>query len=322
MRSKANKKAGERSVLLIFLDGLGIGVRCKRRNPVFANPPVFLQNVLDGHLPSLRNRAYTGRAGMFLALDARLGVRGLPQSGTGQTALYTGVNAARLIGQHFGPYVYSTLKPVLERHSIFSQLHDTDPALSVALANAFPQRFFDYLNGTRKRMVAGMYAALTAGIMFRDIEAMKRSEAVSTDITGERWSQIGHPDAPRRSPREAGAVLGRLATANSFTLFEYFLTDKAGHERSMERAILCLSHIDELLRGVYDTIDHSRVLVLVTSDHGNMEEISIKMHTRNPVPLFAFGNRHGFNFSHLSCITDVIPETRRFLSEAPASALH
>jgi hypothetical protein len=90
-------------ILLIFADGVGIGVRDASRNPLFASPPPFLRELLDGNLPSLRNREYEGSHALFLPLDARLGVKGLPQSGTGQSALYTGLNTARMIGQHFGP---------------------------------------------------------------------------------------------------------------------------------------------------------------------------------------------------------------------------
>jgi 2,3-bisphosphoglycerate-independent phosphoglycerate mutase len=300
-------------ILLIFADGVGIGVRNASRNPLFASPPPFLRELLDGNLPSLRNRGYEGSHALFLPLDTRLGVKGLPQSGTGQSALYTGLNTARMIGQHFGPYLYSTLKPVVEQHSIFARLRNTMPGQPLALANAFPQRFFDYLEGPRKRMVAGMYAALTSDIPFRDIRSLKAGTSVSTDITAERWPHIGHPDAPVITPREAGAVLARVADEHAFTLFEYFMTDKAGHEQSFERAKHCLELFDGLLRGVYETVDLRRTLVLVTSDHGNMEELSIKTHTRNPVPLFAFGNRQGFDFRAIHSLTDLVPEICRYV---------
>ncbi len=302
-----------RRVLLIFVDGVGIGTKDPARNPLFAFPPSFLRELLDGRLPSLRERQHFGAEGLFLPLDARMGVKGLPQSGTGQSALYTGINTARMIRQHFGPYLYSTLKPVVEKHSIFARLRDSGQQLPVAFANAFPQRFFDYLEGPRKRIVAGMYAALTADVPFRDIHSLKAGEAVSADITAERWPHIGHPDAPVVSSREAGAVLARIAERHAFTLFEYFQTDKAGHAQSMELARHCLGHLDDLLRGVHENVDLSRTLVLVTSDHGNMEDLRIKTHTRNPVPLFAFGNRDGFNFDALGALEHLIPEILRFV---------
>ena len=300
-------------VLLLFLDGVGIGTKDPRRNPLFDEPPPFLADLLDGALPSLGRRRIEAREAFCLPLDPNLGVPGLPQSGTGQATLYTGVNTARLIGQHFGPYLYSTLKPVVEAHSIFAQLTGNGQSLDVALANAFPQRFFDYLAGPRRRMVAGMYAAMTAGVRFRDIDDLREGTAVSTDITAERWAEIGHPDAPVIPPYEAGLQLARVADAHDFTLFEYFLTDKAGHERSREMARRVLRDVDALLRGVYDGIDRGRTLVIVTSDHGNFEEIGIKTHTRHPVPAILFGRRRGFPTDGLRSLSHLVPAIRSFL---------
>ncbi|MBE0642786.1 MAG: alkaline phosphatase family protein [Bacteroidetes bacterium] len=302
-----------RRVLLVFLDGLGIGAKDPRRNPLFNARPRFLTSLLGGTLPSLGNRIIESSEAMCVPLDPNLGVRGLPQSGTGQATLYTGINAARIIHQHFGPYLYSTLKPIVEAHSIFAQLKNTGHSHPVALANAFPQRFFDYLEGPRRRIVAGMYAALTAGVRFRDIDDLKNGTAVSTDITAERWKAIGHPDAPVITPYEAGATLARVADAQTFTLFEYFSTDKAGHEMNSAKANHVLGEVDELLRGIYDHVDRTRTLVIVTSDHGNMEEIGIKTHTRHPVPAILFGDWKGFPKDGLVSLSHLVPSIRSFL---------
>ncbi|PLX32513.1 MAG: hypothetical protein C0600_02280 [Ignavibacteria bacterium] len=304
-----------RRVLLVFVDGLGVGVKDPRRNPCFATKPPFLLDLLGGRLPSLRNREVESDSALCIAADANLGVKGLPQSGTGQATLYTGVNCPRIIKQHFGPYLYSTLKPVVEEHNVFEVLQEEEPPFSVALANAFPQRFFDYLQGPRRRMVAGMYAALVSGVPFRDVTHLKRGEGISTDITAERWAQIGHPDAPVLTPYLAGKTLASVAEQYDFTLYEYFLTDKAGHEMDMEFAARTLLNVDGLLRGLYDSIDLENTLVLVTSDHGNIEEIGIKTHTRNPVPVLLFGNRAGFDHGSVISIQHIVPAIRSFLLE-------
>jgi len=302
-----------RRVLLVFLDGVGIGARDPRRNPFFDLHPPFLTALLGGELPSLRNRSIESAEALCVPLDPNLGVAGLPQSGTGQSTLYTGINTARLIGQHFGPYLYSTIKPVVAEQNIFTQLKNNGSMHPVALANAFPQRFFDYLAGPRRRIVAGMYAALTAGVPFRDIESLKAGTAISTDITAERWRHFGHSDAPVCTPYEAGTILAGVAEAHSFTLFEYFLTDKAGHEMNPAKARHVLGEVDALLHGVYDAVDRDHTLVIVTSDHGNMEEIGIKTHTRHPVPAIFFGNRSGFAYQGLISLSHLIPAVRRFL---------
>lgn len=307
-------------VLLVFLDGVGIGVRDARRNP-FSSPAMpFLREAL-GAMPSLRMREVEGPLALCVPADARLGVRGLPQSGTGQTALYTGRNAARLIGRHFGPYVYSSLKPVIEEHNIFAQLRDGGvPDRQLALANAFPQRFFEYLAGPRRRMVAGMMMAMHERVRFRTIEALHRGDAVSTDITAARWREIGHPDAPVHTPAEAGRNLARITMRNAFTLYEYFQTDLVGHERDHDAARRVLTEVDALLRGTIAHVDAARTLVVVTSDHGNLEDLSTKTHTRNPVPVIVFGDaRHAFarsiaRISPAASISHLTPAIRRFLA--------
>ena len=302
-----------RRVLLIFIDGVGIGTKDPERNPFFNTPPPFLTELLGGSLPSLGHRRIESADAICLPADANLGTPGFPQSGTGQATLYTGVNGARHIGKHFGPYLYSTLKPVVAEHNLFSQL--LAPGLDhfrVALANAFPQHFFDYLSSGNTRMIAGMYAAISAGVKFRNIDDLKDCNAVSTDLTASRWKDIGHPDAPVLTPFEAGEVLASISNNHHFTLFEYFLTDKAGHERSMKKAVSLLGGLDDFLRGVHGRIDR-HTLVLLTSDHGNMEELSIKTHTRNPVPVLLFGNTDRFPADEIRSRSDITPAIRTFL---------
>ena len=91
-------------VLFLFLDGIGLGTDDPQINPFERVEMPHLQNLLGGNklvaetlsassAKTLRNPGgfETGRA-TLLALDARLGVDGLPQSATGQAALLTGIN--------------------------------------------------------------------------------------------------------------------------------------------------------------------------------------------------------------------------------------
>ena len=75
-----------------------------------------------GSAGSGRPRRSDVRGTVFRAIDARLGVEGLPQSGTGQAALFTGVNAPRLAGRHYGPYPHSKTRPALTADNVFSRI--------------------------------------------------------------------------------------------------------------------------------------------------------------------------------------------------------
>jgi 2,3-bisphosphoglycerate-independent phosphoglycerate mutase len=97
-----------------------------------------------------------------------------------------------------------------------------------------------------------------------------------------------------------------LAREHAFALFEYYLTDKAGHSQSSEEAAAVLASLDRFFAGLLTHFDPGRHLLVVTSDHGNLEDLSTKSHTRNPVPLVAYG--HGAHrFAAVDDLTGVTP---------------
>lgn len=303
-------------IILLFLDGVGIGAADPERNPFFAAPPPGISALLGGRLPSLRNRHPAGRHALCIPANATLRVDGLPQSGTGQATLYTGINCARLIGKHFGPYLYSTLKPVVAESNIFRAAARMRPDSAPALANAFPERFFEYVRSGRTHVVAGAWSALRSGVRMRREEDLLAGEGISTDITGQRWREVFNPAVPVITPYEAGARLARIARDHSFTLFEYFQTDKAGHERSMHEAQAALARVDQMLVGLVDGIDLHRTLVIVTSDHGNMEDLSTKSHTRNPVPVLLIGKGREEAARRIHSLAHVTPAVVKLLAES------
>lgn len=294
-------------VLLFFIDGLGIGAPDAAVNPLWATRYEFLSRILGNRMPSLRNARIESRDATCIAANATLRIDGLPQSGTGQATLYTGVNCARVAGKHFGPYLYSTTKPIVAEQNIFRRLLLRDPNARIALANGFPQRFFDYMQSGAKRIVAGVAAAQAAGVAFRTSDDVRRGTALSTDITAQRWHDAIDPTMPVISPYEAGARLAAITMENRLTLFEYFVLDKAGHERSMEHAVALMHDLDQCLAGVFDHVNRRTTLVCVTSDHGNAEDLSTKSHTRNPVPVLLFGDGHRDAGTKIRSIQHVAP---------------
>jgi 2,3-bisphosphoglycerate-independent phosphoglycerate mutase len=274
-------------VLMLFLDGVGIGVRDPSVNPLFAARLPALRSILGGDLPSLRRRSITSGSGTVLPLDATLGVPGLPQSGTGQTSLFTGVNGAALAGKHFGPYPYSTLKPVIAARSIFRRLRDAGK--SPLFANAFPRRFFDYVEAHKGRLSVTTLSCAAAGVPLLRAGDLFRGKAVSADITNAGWHDLGYAEIPVIAPEEAGERLAHLARDHDFVLFEYWKTDKAGHAMSAAESINVLETLDAMLAGILRAFNAARTLLLITSDHGNIEDLTVKTHTRHPVPLVLAG---------------------------------
>jgi len=97
---------------MIFIDGVGIGNEDYQFNPFFKYGFKTFTDIF-GDIPSLQNQTIVRNKKFIFPVDACLGVEGFPQSGTGQTAIFCGMNAAKFVGKHFGPFPYSTLIPII-----------------------------------------------------------------------------------------------------------------------------------------------------------------------------------------------------------------
>ncbi len=86
-------------------------------------------------------------------------------------------------------------------------------------------------------------------------------------------------DAPLFSPSEAGGILAGLIEKHRFTLYEYFITDKIGHAQSFEKAAEYLPQLAEFVRETLRRIDFETTTVILTRDHGNIEDWFIRTHT-------------------------------------------
>ncbi len=277
-------------VLMLFLDGVGIGRDDPGVNPLVAARLPALRSLLNGSIPTLRNRHLDGDRATVVPVDATMGVPGLPQSGTGQTALFAGVNGPRLAGKHFGPYPYSSLRPIIAEKNIFRTL--LSAGKHPYFANAFPQRFFDYFEHHRSRLTVTTFSCLSSDLPLLREHDLREGRGLSADITGEGWKDLGYPDMPVIEPGEAGRRLATLASEFDFVLFEYWKTDHAGHSQSRTEAALVLERFDAMLAGLLAHIDWKSTLVVITSDHGNIEDLNTRGHTRNPVPAVLFGLMH------------------------------
>lgn len=89
-------------------------------------------------------------------------------------------------------------------------------------------------------------------------------------------------------PEEAADVFWRVASEADFTLFEHYLADEAGHARDFAAALAALGTFDAFVRAVLDRRPPD-ARVLVCSDHGNVEDLTTRSHTTNPVPVLYFG---------------------------------
>jgi 2,3-bisphosphoglycerate-independent phosphoglycerate mutase len=240
------------------------------------------------------------------ALDACLGVPGLPQSATGQTALFTGVNAAALAG-----YPTAALREVIAEHSLLKRA--ARAGARILFANAHSERFWQMIRDKKRRLGASTLTALAAGEPIPTLSDLLEGRAVLWDITHEIAARYLDYDLPPVAPEEAGARLARLAGEYDLVLFESFLPDLAGHRRIEPEWVL--SRLDGFLGGILAHRSPDTTLVL-SSDHGNLEDATTKGHTTNPVPLLAVGPAAG-RFRGATAITDVAPAILSALGIAP-----
>lgn len=283
------------SVLLFFIDGLGIGTR-GRHNPLDGLAEAAPLAVFQDEEPSI---IFDGR---LVRTDARLGVEGRPQSASGQTTILTGVNAPLHLGYHKQGFPNEALREIIKEHSIFLQLKRAGIAPNT-FANAYTPLFFE----TRPRWVSATTVAVeAAGMSFRSLDDMQAGRAVFQDYSNAMLIERGFP-AERRTPKAAAEVLASLVREHRFTLYEYFITDKTGHNQDMLTARSILSDLAQFIRRLLSLLDLERTTVLVTSDHGNIEDLSTRNHTLNPVPTLIWGKDRESIAARVRSLADITP---------------
>jgi hypothetical protein len=269
-------------VALFFVDGLGWGPPDPLTNPTVT----YGGELLRLPAPPVDEAPRRLESGAWAQpLDACLGVPGLPQSATGQATLLTGVNAQEVQGRHLSGFPGPTLRALLLEHSVLKQLRDA--GRRPVFFNTFRSPFFDWPRERQLRMSATTVANLAADLPFFDVPDMKAGRSLYQEFTGHDLRAMGF-DAPLFTPAEAGAVLARNLPHYDFLLYEYFRSDKIGHEADRAAAEAELRHLDAFLAAVLADLP-ADTLLLLCSDHGNLEDVSVKTHTRNPVPLLAWG---------------------------------
>jgi hypothetical protein len=285
-------------ILMIFIDGIGIGKKDPATNPFAAAPSVIFTDFLDA--PN-EMAAFGGRAGRA---DASLGVEGLPQSATGQTTLLTGVNAAAALGRHLNGFPGKRLQEILSQNSILKTL--TERGRNARFINVFNPLFFDALrNKVKFRSSATTLANMAASLPFFEVEDLLKRRAVYQDFTN-RLLQDKGCSVPTFTPAEAGAILARSAAAYDFCLYEYFQSDAAGHSQDRQRALDEVRKLDEFLVAALKETDLSKASILLVSDHGNLEDLTTPLHTNNPVPVLLWGPLKD-RVGEISSLLDIAP---------------
>ncbi len=276
------------NLILLFVDGLGLAEPAAS-NPVNSDVCPTLCRLIEQH---------------SVPLDACLGVPGLPQSATGQAALFTGVNVPGEIGWHMSGFPGPRVRSFVEAGNLFLTLMRL--GVSCKFANSFYNvTMADVSRHKYLRSVTTVMAmTVPATISFR--EDLYTGRAVTQDLTRHCMKRLV-PDEETIEPEEAAQHLVTLARDHGLTLFEYFQTDRVGHSLDYAKAADILTLYDRFLTRLMELIDFEQTLLVLTSDHGNIEAMDIKTHTFAPVPLIAYGVGAGDFLTDMTRLTDVTP---------------
>jgi hypothetical protein len=291
-------------VLMFFIDGFGLGAKGEDNPYFFARTPFFDQ-LLGGHALYGDSLVVQGDRAVMIPTDACLGVPGIPQSATGQTTLWTGVNAAQAVGRHINAYPPHSLQEIIQRFSIMKVL--AGRGKKVTFANAYRQEYFDLVEKRKARHSTSTWVALSSGRALRTIEDLKLSNAVYQDFTNRMLIDWGYA-VQELTPEQAGQNLAQLAGQHDFTLYEYFLSDRIGHAQDMARAIEVYQNLDRMIATCAENLNLYDTVLILVSDHGNLEDINRKSHTLNRVPTIIVNeNYQETGFERIASLIDVTP---------------
>ena len=105
------------------------------------------------------------------------------------------------------------------------------------------------------------------------------------------------------TPEQAAHDLLAVSAENDFTLFEFFMSDRAGHRQHKPLLKHVLMNLSRFVVEL-STVMADSITLILTADHGNCEDISIRTHTRNPVPLLIY-RKNGGKIPPIKSIIDV-----------------
>lgn len=234
----------------------------------------------DQSLPTLRPLVGAGRA-----LDAALGVPGLPQSGTGQACWLTGQDAVRVMGEHFGPQPGPTLQRLLRAHSLPARLAGT--GARAALVNHYAPEYAASGASGRNRLGCFPYAFRSAGWPLNPPGVPLLGATLGLEYRAP-WPRT----RPLTELTRAGQALAHAAPDWDLLVADLWFGDLLGHQGRPDTppavalaAREYLRGVDALLTGLLD----AGARVVLSSDHGNLEDVQVKAHTLARVPFAGQG---------------------------------
>lgn len=277
-------------ILYLFVDGIGYGQNNPNQNPFAKFAQSFFLPLCLKSIPS-NNPCFKL---IYKPIDASMDISGSPQSGTGQTAIWTGINTSKFLGHHVAGFPTYTLKKIIQKYSMLKILQENGYRASIL--NTYSPSYFQFIINKPRHIAASTLIQQAAGHELKSVDAMRREEGLYMDITHEIFQKVSNkslePDdelLKLRDPFEEGQRLYRIAQKNDLSIYEFFLTDKIGHDTDWTLAERVIFVYEKFIEGLLSVFDETKDTLILTSDHGNFEDFSHGAHTTNQVPLVLYG---------------------------------
>jgi len=307
--------------IFIFIDGIGIG-KSNCDNPFHTANPKILR---------LWENAFVDLPDLTLKpIDPLLGVEGTPQSATGQTTIFTGVNIPKLLSKHIGSFPNRIMRKVISEENLLIKLENSGK--KAKFINAYPHHSELFSNSNinidkegnlifsdnfpdkfKKRISVTSSILISNNVKPFDTKDIKEERSLYQDYSNISLPKYGI-DLPVFSPEEAAEVLFKTSGEYDLILYEFFQSDIYGHRKNISEQIELISGLDLLLSTLISLMDHKKDTLLITSDHGNLEDNSGKAHTLNPVPLITWGRKNTELSQNINDLAGITPAILNFLT--------
>ncbi len=180
--------------------------------------------------------------------------------------------------------------------------------------NGYPAGYFAGINRGKRLLSAIPFSATVSGLALPTAADIYAKRALAADFTNEGWrDHLGYTDIPVFTPEAAGQQLWTIAQPYHFVFFEHWQTDVLGHGRELSAAIQNFQRFDGFLAGLLAAADLDETLIIMSSDHGNVEDCAHGKHTENAVPTLLFGAQRQSMAGRIRSLIDFAPLIETFL---------
>lgn len=198
-----------RKLFLFFIDGIGLGPD-NDGNHI----KKLFRTTLDGTPLVESTEPVFFPDGVIIPTDAVLGVDGIPQSATGQAAIFTGINTSRYLGYHLTAIPNEKLVELIKEKSLMKVLQNR--GIIVTSANLYSKEFFKRRSSMRRnKFPVSTLTIQASGVSFRCVDEYMEGKAVFADITNRLIRERGY-DIDLITPEKAGENLIRITAEAEF----------------------------------------------------------------------------------------------------------